>query len=46
MAQMVTWNIALIPNSDRTVVAGDDSYKPEEDNQPVPSTQTELNDLT
>ena len=29
-----------------TVVAGDDIYKPEEDNQPVPLTQAELNDLT
>ena len=28
-----------------TVVAGDDAYKPEEDNQPVPLTQAELNDL-
>ena len=29
-----------------TVVAGDDAYKPEEDDQPVPLAQAELNDLT
>ena len=29
-----------------TVIAGDDAYEPEEDNQPVPLTQAELNDLT
>ena len=33
-------------HSDMTVAAGDDSYKPEEDNQPVTLTQAELNDLT
>ena len=33
-------------HSDMTVVAGDDTYKPEEDGQPVPLTQAELNDLT
>ena len=27
-----------------TVVAGDDTYKPEEDEQPVPLTQVKLND--
>ena len=30
---------------DMTVVAGDGVYKPEEDDQPVPLTQAELNDL-
>ena len=29
-----------------TIVAGDDGYKPEEDNQPVPLTQAGLNDLS
>ena len=29
-----------------TVVIRDDAYKPEEDDQPVPSTQAELNNLT
>ena len=29
-----------------TVVAGDDAYKPEEDDQPVLLTQAILNDLT
>ena len=33
-------------HSDMTVVAEDDAYKPEEDSQPVPLTQVELNDLT
>ena len=33
-------------HSDMTVVAGDNAYKPEEDDQPVPLTQAELNDLT
>ena len=33
-------------HSDLTVVAGDDTYKPEVDNLPVPLTQAELNDLT
>ena len=28
------------------VVAGDDAYKPEEDDFPVPLTQAELNNLT
>ena len=32
--------------SDMTVVAGDDIYKPEEDDLPVPLTQAELYDLT
>ena len=32
--------------TDMTFVAGDDTYKPEEDDQPVPLTQAELNDLT
>ena len=32
--------------SDITVVTGDDAYKPEEDNQPVPLTLAELNDQT
>ena len=32
--------------SDMTVVAGDDAYKPEEDDQSVPLTLAELNDLT
>ena len=30
--QMVTWNIALIPHIDMTVVAEDDAYKLDEDN--------------
>ena len=29
-----------------TVVAGDDTYRPEEDNPPVPLTQAGLSDLT
>ena len=29
-----------------TVVAGEDAYKPEEDDQPVPLTWAKLNDLT
>ena len=33
-------------HNDMTVVAGDGTYKPEEDNQPVPLTQAELNNLT
>ena len=33
-------------HSDRTVVAGDDAYKPEVDYQPVPLTHAEFNDLT
>ena len=33
-------------HSDRTVVTGDDAYKPEEDDQPEPSTPAELNNLT
>ena len=33
-------------HSDMTVVAGDDAYKPEEDNQPVLLVQVELNNLT
>ena len=33
-------------HSDQTVVAGDDAYKPEEDNQPVPLTLAEFNELT
>ena len=33
-------------HSDMTVVAGDDAYKPEEDDQPIPLKQAELNDLT
>ena len=33
-------------HSDMTVVAGDDVYKSEEENQPVFLTQAELNDLT
>ena len=33
-------------HSDMTVVAEDDTYKPEEDNQPVTLTLVELNDLT
>ena len=33
-------------HSDMTVVARDNAYKPEEDNQPVPLMQAELNDLT
>ena len=33
-------------HSDMTVVARDDAYKPEEDDQPVSLMQTELNDLT
>ena len=32
-------------HSDMTVIAVDDTYKPEEDNQPVSLTQVELNDL-
>ena len=32
-------------HSDMTVVAGDGTYKPEEDNQPVPLTQAALIDL-
>ena len=32
-------------HSDMTVEAEDDAYKPEEDDQPVPLTQVELNDL-
>ena len=31
---------------DKTFVARDDAYKPEEDDQPVPLTQAEVNDLT
>lgn len=46
LSQMVTWNIALIPNWDMTIVAEDDAYKPNEDDQPVRLTQAELNDLT
>ena len=41
-------NIEYSSNSehgDMTVVAEDDAYKPEEDNQPVPLTQAERNDL-
>ena len=33
-------------HNDMIVFIGDDAYKPEEDNQPVPLTQAELNDLT
>ena len=33
-------------HSDMIVVAGDDTYKPGEDDQPVPSIQAELNNLT
>ena len=33
-------------HSDMIVVAGDDAYKTEEDDQPVPLTQAELNELT
>ena len=33
-------------HGDMTVVAKDDTYKPEEVEQPVPLTQAELNDLT
>ena len=33
-------------HSDMTVVAEDDAYKPEVDDQSVPLTQAELNDLT
>ena len=33
-------------HSDMTVITGDDAYKPTEDDQPVPLTQSELNDLT
>ena len=33
-------------NTDMTVVAGDDAYKPEEDDLPVQLTQAEPNDLT
>ena len=33
-------------HSDMTVPAGDDAYKPEEDNQPEPLTQAELYNLT
>ena len=33
-------------HSDITVAVGDDAYKPEDDDQPVPLTQAELNDLT
>ena len=44
---MITLNIALIPNIvNMTVEVGDDTYKPEEDDQPVPLTQAELKDLT
>ena len=32
--------------SDMTVVAGNDTYKPEVNNQPVPLTQAELNNST
>ena len=32
-------------HSEMAVVAGDDTYKPEEDDQIVPLTQAELNDL-
>ena len=32
--------------SGMTVISGDDTYKPEEDNQPVSLTQAELNYLT
>ena len=32
-------------HSDITVVAGDDAYKSEENDQPVPLTQAELNDM-
>ena len=31
---------------DRAAVAGDDAYKPEDDDRPLPLTQAELNDLT
>ena len=43
-SQMVIWNITQILNMN--LVAGDDAYKPEEDDQPVPLTQAQLNDLT
>ena len=33
-------------DSDMTVLTGDDTYKPEEDEQPVPLTQAKLKDLT
>ena len=33
-------------HSDMTVVAGDDAYELDEDNQPVPLTQAEFNDQT
>ena len=33
-------------HSDMIVVTGDDTYKPEEDDQPEPLTQATLNDLT
>ena len=32
-------------HSDMAVVAGDDAYKPEEDDQPISLTQAELNNL-
>ena len=44
LSQRVTWNIALILNM--TVVAGDDTYKLEEDDQPVLWIQAEFNNLT
>ena len=46
LSQMVTWNIADSEHNDMSVVAGDDAYKPEENDQPVLLTQAELNDLT
>ena len=42
-------NIEYSPSSEHrgmTIVAGDDAYNPEEDDQPVTLTQAELNDLT
>ena len=33
-------------HSNMTVVAGNDAYKPKDDDQPVPLTQTELNEMT
>ena len=33
-------------HSDMIVVAGDDAYKPVEDDQPIPLMQAELNNLT
>ena len=33
-------------HSNMSVVAGDDTYKPKEDDQLVPLTQAELNDAT